>query len=181
MRNQEGGGGEIFFPDTAALVCLSRPIGKFTILYFHFFSILNILYPILAAILCSLFLVIFYPFDLIFIFLLFFYKILININILIPKSLETGVKCYTGPEFRFFVIFNPFEPFLIFYYYCSWNYTWMQKFWYQEHQNPLKTEVTIQASIIDHPTPPFSRSWCDLIMRPRGLGVRFSGRVGLGP
>ena len=112
----------LFFPETAALVCLSIPIRKFTILHFHFFlfiSILNILYPILAAILCPLFLVIFYPFDLIFIFLLFFYKILININILIPKSLETGVKCYRGPEFRFFVIFNPFEPFLIFYYYCS--------------------------------------------------------------
>ena len=32
MRNQEGGLGEIFlfFPDTTPLVCLSRPIGKFT-------------------------------------------------------------------------------------------------------------------------------------------------------
>ena len=40
----------------------------------------------------------------------------------------------------------------------------------------VQTQVRIWASIIEHPTPPFFRSWCDLTMRPRVVGVRFSGR-----
>ena len=119
-ETRRGDGVEIFkfFPDTADLVCLSRPIGKFTILHFHFFIYFYSKH--FVSYFCSHTVpLIFSPFWPFWSFFSLFYYFSINYSAIqifwYQNPLKTGVKCYRGPEFSFLEIFYPFEPFFIYF------------------------------------------------------------------
>ena len=102
-------GVEIFyiFPrysSACMFVQTNREVNHPSFSFFLFISILNILYPILAAILCPYF---FTLFDLFFHFFIIFSINYSSIQIFwYQNCLKIWVKCYRGPEFSFLVIFG---------------------------------------------------------------------------